>query len=494
MIISKNLDNNIKRIETVFLGNGDVVKRRFRMGKTDNYAYVLFIDNMANALLIENTVIRPLISNTKHADENLSHQRVFQNLLLTISESILIATDMKTTDDFDQCMAAVMTGDTALFVSGCDQAIIIASRGFAGRGVPTTETEIVVQGSKEAFAESLRTNTMLIRRRLRDQNLVIDQTVVGALTKTDVAVIYVKEIVREQVLQEVKDKINQIQTDAILDIGYLEQYIENDYLSPFPQCQVTERPDKAVAALLEGRIVIIADNSPFVLVVPCVLSCFFQSPEDYYGRFEIASMTRALRYVGALIAMVLPGLYLAIALYHPNMIPTELLLKMANARLTVPFPALVEILIMDIAFELLKEAGVRLPSSIGSTLGVVGGIIIGQAAVEAGLVSPIVVIVVALTAICGFTMPTISLNAGIRICKYLLVLTSAFMGLLGFWVGAVVILIHLASLKSFGFPYLYPFVSSDLNGYNDLKDTVVRPPLFMMKRRPIFAKPDHRKH
>ena len=486
MIISKNLDENIQKIEKIFVNNGDFIKRKFRIGNTDNFAYIFFIDNMANSTMLENSVIRPIMYNVKLADSKSTN--ISNDALSLLKESILIAPDMKDTENFNACIDAVMTGDTALFLSDSTKAIIIASRGFDGRGVPTTETEIVVQGSKEAFAESLRTNTMLIRRRLRDHNLVIQQTTVGRSTKTDIAIVYVKGIVREQVLQEVIKKIDNINIDAVLDVGYLEQYIENDYLSPFPQCQVTERPDKAVSALVEGRIVIICDNSPFTLIVPCVLSCFFQSPEDYYSRFQISSMSRMIRYFGGLTAMTLPGLYLAIALYHPNMIPTELLLKMANARATVPFPALVEILIMDVAFELLKEAGVRLPSAIGSTIGVVGGIIIGQAAVEAGLVSPIVVIIVALTAICGFTLPTISLNAGIRICKYLLLFASAFMGLLGFWMGSLIILIHLSSLKSFGFPYLYPFVSSNLNDYSDLKDTVVRPPLFWMKKKPIFAR------
>jgi len=316
--------------------------------------------------------------------------------------------------------------------------------------------------------------------------------VVGKRSKTDVALLYIRDLARPAVVEEVQRRIKTINTDAILDIGYLEQYIEDDYYSLFPQGHITERPDKAAAALLEGRLVIIADNSPFVLIVPTVIASFFQSPEDYYGRFQIMSLTRALRYFGGLVAATLPGLYLAIALYNPNMIPTEIMFNITAARANVPFPALVEILIMDTAFELLREAGIRLPSAIGSTIGVVGGIIIGQAAVEAGLVSPIVVIIVALTAICSFTLPNVSLVGGIRISKYLLIVGGALLGLLGFWLGVIIILIHLASLKSFGFPYLYPFVSSNENNYSDLKDTIFRPPLFMMKKRPIFTNKDNR--
>ena len=485
MKISPILQNNINLIESTFSESGDVIKRQLTIGGASIDAYILMIDNMANSQLIESAVVRPLIYNMRVGGPSLL---LVKDVTQVLSKAGILAPDIKEETDMDSAIDAVMCGDTALFIDGQKKAIIIASRGWTSRGVPTAETEIVVQGSKEAFSENLRTNTMLIRRRVRDKNLVISQEIIGKRTKTDIAVVYINGLVRPQVLETIKSRLGKIKTDTILDIGYLEQFIEDDYLSPFPQGQITERPDKAASALLEGRVVIIADNSPFVLIVPCVLACFFQSSEDYYGRFEIMSLSRALRYGAAILAAILPGLYLAIALYSPNMIPTELLLTMSHARENVPFPAVVEILLMDTAFELLREAGIRLPSAIGSTIGVVGGIIIGQAAVEAGLVSPIVVIIVALTAICGFTLPSVSLTAGIRITKYLLILGGAVLGLFGFWLGVLLVFIHLTSLKSFGFPYLYPFVSSDVNDYSDLKDTIIRPPLFFINKKPIFRK------
>lgn len=487
MKIFKNLTENIEYIENTYGGSGDIIKRKFPIGEKGNvYGYVVLIDNLANSTLIESSVIQPLIYYMRMAGPDVSYAT--GDILKILTNNGILAVDIREETYIKNVSVAVMSGDTALFIHGQPKALIIASRGFASRGVPTAETEIVVQGSKEAFSESLRTNTMLIRRRVRDEGLVIAQQQIGKRTKTDIAIVYIKDLVREQVIEQVKLRLKRIKVDTIFDIGYIEQYIEDDYLSPFPQGQTTERPDKAASAILEGRVVIICDNSPFVLIVPCVISSFFQSPEDYYGRFEIMSLSRILRYFAAILGTVLPGLYLAIILYNPNMIPTELLITMASARYNVPFPAIVEILIMDTAFELLREAGIRLPSAIGSTIGVVGGIIIGQAAVEAGLVSPIVVIIVALSAICGFTLPSISLTAGVRISKYLLIIGGAFLGLVGFWLGVLIILIHLASLKSFGFSYLYPFVSSNVNDYNDLKDTIVRLPLFLMKKKPIFAK------
>ena len=491
MEINKNLETNIDNLDKIFGESDDISKRLFPVGMYNlTKAYIIYIDNLANSDFISKTVVTSLMFNIRLVKPScFSSKDVFTALI----NGGITAPDIREEKDFNNVVIAIQSGDTALFLDGHDFALIIASRGWQSRGVPTAETEVVLQGSKEAFSESMRTNTVLIRRRIRDNNLVIRQTQLGRRSRTDIAIAYIKDIVRPDVLNEVQQRLDKIDIDAILDIGYIEQLIEDDWKSPFPQCQITERPDKVASSLLEGKIAIISDNAPFALIVPSVITCFFQSPEDYYGRFEIMSLSRLLRYLGCVVAITLPGLYLAIALYNPNMIPTEIMFRMAEARQTVPFPALVEIMIMDTAFELLREAGIRLPSAIGSTIGVVGGIIIGQAAVEAGFVSPIVVIIVALTAICGFTLPNVSLVGGIRISKYLLILGGAFFGLIGFWVGLIFILIHLASLKSFGFPYLFPFVSSDINGYSDLKDTLVRPPLFWMNKRPFFANEDQRK-
>ena len=297
-----------------------------------------------------------------------------------------------------------------------------------------------------------------------------------------------QDIAKENTLKEVEKRLKNIDIDAILDSGYIEQFIEDDYKSPFPQMQMTERPDKVASALLEGRIAIIVDNTPFVIIVPTILASFYQSSEDYYQRWEIMSFIRIIRYIAGIIALCLPGLYIAIAVYHPSMIPMELILKMIEARKDVPIPAVLEIILMELAFETLKEAGIRLPSAIGSTLGIVGGIIIGQAAVEAGLVSPIVVIVVALTAICSFAIPNIALVSGYRLCKYFIILLSSLLGFFGFWIALLICLIHLVNLKSFGIPYLYPFVSVKEEDYNDVKDTILKLPIFMLKKRPIFAK------
>ncbi len=373
-----------------------------------------------------------------------------------------------------------------------DIALQASTKGFPSRGVSEAKTEVVVQGPKDAFTEIGATNIVLIRRRIRDTKLKVKRTKVGKRSKTDVAILYMEDIVRKEILQEVEYRINQIDIDVILDSGYIDQLLENRWLSPFPQLQMTERPDKAASALLEGRVVIVIDNTPFVVIAPATLNVFFQASEDYYDRWEIMSFIRLIRYCAGFLAVALPGLYIALTVFHPSMLPTNLALKIAETRQNIPFPAVGEILIMELAFELLREAGIRLPSPVSSTIGIVGGIIIGQAAVEAGIVSPSVVIVSALTGICTFVIPNIALVSGLRLTKYIVLIFSAFLGLYGFWLALILMLIHMASLKSFHIPFLYPFCSASVNNYNDLEDSIFRLPLWFMKKRPIFSNDKHR--
>jgi len=482
--ISLNIDENITYLEDVFKDCGDIVKRKFPVGvNKDIWLYVIYVDDMVNRNLIESRVLDTLMIEIKKTppDKNNLEYSLFKELV----DGGITTADIKESDNLDDACTEILSGNTLLLIDGFSKCIIISTKGFPKRGVSEADTEIVVQGSKEAFAESFRINTVLIRRRIRDTGLKIEQLKIGRRSKTDIGIVYIDDIVRKEILEETKKRINDIDIDGILDSGYIEQFIEDNYLSPFPQVQLTERPDKAASALLEGRIVIIVDNTPFVLMLPAVLASFYQSAEDYYQRWEIMSFSRIIRYIAGFIAVALPGLYIATAVYHPSMIPTQLLFKIASSRGNVPIPAVFEVLLMEIAFETLREAGIRLPSAIGSTLGIVGGIIIGQAAVEAGLVSPIVVIIVSLTGLCSFSIPNIALVSGFRLVKYIIILFSSILGLFGFWVSALLILIHLVSLKSFGIPFMFPFTSAESS--SDMKDTFFRIPIFKMKKRPIFA-------
>ncbi len=484
--ISKNIDENINYLENLFQNCGDIVKRKFPVGvNKDIWLYVMYIDDMTNRALIEDRIIETLMIEIRKIPPN--QENFNYNLFKELIDGAVTTADIKENDDLDDACTEILSGNTLLLIDGFSTGIIVSTKGFPKRGVSEPDTEVAVQGPKEAFAESFRINTVLIRRRIRDTNLKIEQIKVGRRSKTDVGIVYINDIVRPEILEEAKKRIDEINIDAILDSGYIEQLIEDDYLSPFPQIQLTERPDKAVSALLEGRIVIIVDNTPFVLILPTVLASFYQSSEDYYQRWEIMSFVRIIRYMAGFIAISLPGLYIATVVYHPSMIPTQLLFKIVESRGDVPIPAVFEVLLMEIAFETLREAGIRLPSAIGSTLGIVGGIIIGQAAVDAGLVSPIVVIIVSLTGLCSFSIPNISLVSGFRIMKYIVIFFSAILGLFGFWVSMLLILVQLVALKSFGIPFMFPFTSAENS--SDMKDTFFRLPVFMMKKRPIFANP-----
>ncbi len=488
MDIYASLEQNAQHLASVFTDCGDIVKRQFPVGKhKELQCYVTYVDMLTDTAKIEQTIVDQLMVSVRLVPPIAEYFR--DNLFDTLKDSGITTADIKEVSDFESVNLAILTGDTAVFIDGYPKAIIVSTKKFPTRGVSAADTEVVVQGSKDAFSEVFRFNTALIRRRIRDTSLKVFQTKVGRRSQTDIALMYLSDVVRPNILKEVKERLGNINIDAIIDSGYIEQLIEDDWISPFPQVQVTERPDKASAAILEGRIVVIVDNSPFVLIIPATLNTFFQSSEDYNQRWEIMSFVRILRSIAGVLATVLPGLYLATAVYHPAMISMLLVLKMAGAREMVPVPAVLEIIMMDLAFELLREAGIRLPGPIGGTMGIVGGIIIGQAAVEAGLVSPIVVIVIALTGICGFAIPHVSLVSGFRLMKYLFIVLSAFLGLYGFWLAGILCLIHLVSLKSFGIPYMFPYSSGDLNSFTDLKDSIIRVPLFMMKKRPIFANP-----
>lgn len=484
--ISKNLEKNITIIENAFQNCGDIVKRHFFVGeKKDIAVYMIYTDNIVNGNAIEESILTNIMNRCRIDGKK-------EGMLKRLTEEVIAIGEMNEVKTFQEIFDAVLLGDTILLMDGNDIALQASTKGFPSRGVSEAKTEVVVQGPKDAFTEIGATNIVLIRRRIRDTKLKVKRTKVGKRSKTDVAILYMEDIVRREILQEVEYKINQIDIDVVLDSGYIDQLLENRWLSPFPQLQMTERPDKAASVLLEGRVVIVIDNTPFVVIAPATLNVFFQAAEDYYDRWEIMSFIRLIRYCAGFLAVALPGLYIALTVFHPSMLPTNLALKIAETRQNIPFPAVGEILIMELAFELLREAGIRLPSPVSSTIGIVGGIIIGQAAVEAGIVSPSVVIVSALTGICTFVIPNIALVSGLRLTKYIVLIFSAFLGLYGFWLALILMLIHMASLKSFHIPFLYPFCSASVNNYNDLEDSIFRLPLWFMKKRPIFSNDKHR--
>lgn len=411
---------------------------------------------------------------------------------LMLEEHVIGLSDVQPLATYDEAEAALLAGNGILFLAGDDNVYKISSKGYPGLGVSKAESEKVMRGSKEGFTESEKLNVALIRKRLRDPRMKVEEGQIGTRSHTMMALVYMEDLIYPGLLDTIKQQMDAYEIDGIMDSGMLEQLTEKHWLSPFPQYQSTERPDRAASAVLEGRVVLVTDHSPTVLIFPSDYNSFFQTSDDWYNRFEIATFARMLRFFAAILAMSFPAIYVAVTTWHTSLLPTNLILSMAAARQGVPFPSLGEVLLMEISFELIREAGIRLPGPIGNTIGIVGGLIIGQSAVAANVVSPIVVIVVAFTALCSFAIPNEEFASAFRLLKYGCIFMGAWLGLYGVLLSYLWVLIHLSHLNSFGIPYLMPYVASDLNDYEDERDSLIRFPLRMMRKRPIFARREAR--
>ncbi len=484
MHLEKELQKNRAAIEAEFRDCADIILREFCIRGGIGTLLMVYTDNIVDGDAIQDFIMTNVMArgSLQEAETPLDG---LMGEVIAIGELTRIETLAEVCD-------AVLLGDTVLLAEGCDFALQASTKKFPTRGVNKAETEVVVQGPKDAFTEMMSVNVVLTRRRIRDTRLKVKRKKLGQRSKTDMAILYMEDLVRPMLLKRIEKQVDALDLDHLPDSGYAEQLLEARQYSPFPQLQMTERPDKTSAALLEGRVALLPDNTPYAILLPSTLNTFFQAAEDYYDRWEIMSFIRFMRYVAAFLTVTLPGLYIAFAVYHPEVLPTALALKVAATREAIPFSVIGEVLLMELAFELLREGGIRLPSPVSSTIGIVGGIIIGSAAVDAGIVSPTVVIVSALTGICSFVIPNVSIVSGLRISKYLVVLFASVLGLFGVWAALILLLAHLASLNSYGIPYLYPFCSSSINDDTDWEDSIFRLPLSKMKRRPVFARPDAR--
>lgn len=478
MTASSKLKDNLDLLNDILGQNSDVIFRQFRLGLAQQVeAAVVYVDGMTDNSLLNRDILNPLMLESREAGINTVRGNLFEQ----VKNFALSASEVKDTSSIDKVVKAILYGEAALFIDGQSNALLISLKNWKDRGVSEPMSEVVVRGPREGLTENLRTNTTLIRRRLRSPNLIFEDFHIGQVTNTGVTIAYIRGIVSPDMVAEVKRRLGSINIDGILESGYIEELIEDAPRSPFPQVLHTERPDRVVAELLEGRVAILTDGTPFVLVVPAAFVTFMQSPEDYYERYVVGTAIRWLRYIGFGVSLLLPSLYIAITTFHQEMIPTRLLISIAAARQGVPFPALVEALLMEFTFEALREAGVRLPRAVGQAVSIVGALVIGQAAVQAGIVSPLMVIVVALTGIASFMIPTFNIAITMRLLRFPMMLLAATLGLFGIMVGILAIMIHAAGLRSFGVPYLAslaPFHAADV------KDVAIRAPWWAMNKRP----------
>lgn len=475
--LTPDLKNNIDILQKILGDSPDVIVRQFSCGpKHELQIALFFLDGMANKTIINDNIIRPLIYDSPLLNWNNS---VSIRNVDDIQHSLISVGDVKKVDKITDMIKGVLYGDTLMLLDGCKDALLIDTKGWENRGVQEPSIDQVVRGPREGFTETIRFNTALLRRKILDPNLTIEQMIVGERTRTNIAIAYVKGIANPKVVEEVRRRIQAIKTDAILESGYIEQFIEDTPYSPFATVGNTEKPDIAAARMLEGRIVIIVDGTPFALTVPMLFLEGFQASEDYYSRPYYASLIRLIRFLSFFITLLAPAVYVALTTFHQELIPTPLLITMAVASEGTPFPAVLEALGMGIIYEILKEGGVRLPSQVGQALSIVGALVIGQAAVEAGLIGAPMVIVIAVTAIASFLV--VSHTDAVTIIRFILIILAGILGAFGIVIGLMGVLIHLAALRSFGSPYLAPLAPLTIR---DLKDVFIRAPIWNMFKRP----------
>lgn len=479
--LKKTLIENIQQVKESLGESSDIVTREFTIGQDGKIKLGLFYtDGLVNTLFIQNIILKTLMVDIRKANLNTtasSKKKAFEIL----RDFALSVGNMKEIVDFKNLLTSLLSGDAIILIDGYDQGFAIDTKEWEERGVTEPTSQTVVRGPKDSFSETLRTNTSLIRRRIKDPNLWIETRQIGRRTKTDVAITYIKGIASDKIVEEVRRRLDRIDIDGILESAYIEELIQDETYTPFPTIYNTERPDVVSAGLLNGRIAIIVDGTPFVLLAPTLFVQFFQSPEDYYQRFDIATLIRIIRYFSFFITLLTPSLYIAITTFHQEMLPTPLLINIVAQRDGVPFPALVEALIMEVTFEILREAGVRMPRAVGPAISIVGALVLGEAAVQAGIVSPVMVIVVSITAISSFVSPTYSMPAATRILRFLFMGVASSFGLFGIVLGLIAMVLHLCSLRSFGIPYMAPMAPFI---WDDQKDVVVRFPIWNMFSRP----------
>ncbi|MGZ0039561.1 spore germination protein [Paenibacillus ottowii] len=486
--VTGNYDSDLQAIREAIGQNSDVHFREFVMKKFHARSVLVFIEGMQDEKLMSKQVLEVLMFEDGQGQDQQKQPEGLSNSF--IKESLMPITQISEVTSMEELYEFILLGHTVLLIEGMKEALLVGSPNGAIRSVNEPTSEALLRGPRIGFTEVLSENTSMLRRQGLNKSLEMKKFQVGNRIKKDLVIAYIKDIVNPDLLEEVNRRISKIDMDFLPESGYVEQLIEDNYLSPFQQAHNTERPDRVINALLEGRIAILLDGTPFALIVPVTFSMLLQSPEDYYERWIPGTLLRLLRFSGAFIALMGPALYISFISFHPGLIPTKLVISIIGTRQGVPFPSVIEVLILEISIEILREAGIRLPKPIGPAMGIVGGLVIGDAAVNAGIVSPFLVIVVAVTAISSFSIPTYSAGITLRLLRFVGMFFAAMLGMFGTIMFFLLICIHLTKLNSFGVPYVTPFSPMRLS---DWKDVYIRAPLSLMKRRPVMMKTQQRK-
>lgn len=485
-ILSNNISSDIELNKKIMMTtydiprNSDLLHREFNITVKNKIlkAFIVFIDGMTDRTVINNNILQPLmlLSNLEIKEEPKDVGEFIFNRLIPYNQ-------IKKVHNYTDVISNVNFGGCVIFIEGLEYAFMADTKFWDHRGINSPKSETVIRGPQEAFNEQIRANTALLRKILKDKDLMVQNVPIGKRSNTPCAVMYIKDIANDSLVREVLKRVKSIKVDYIFDSGELEQLLEDSTFLAAPQIFATERPDKVAMMLAQGNVAVALDGSPFVLVMPATITEFLHTTEDTNIRFPYVNFIRIIRIIGIAIALLLPGLYISITNFHQEMIPTNLLFAIEASRENVPFPSVIEIFIMEFSFELIREAGIRVPGAIGSTIGIVGGLILGQAAVTANLASPIMIIIVAITALGSFSVPSFSMSFSIRIMRFAYIFLGAVAGFLGIALGLVLNSLLLASSKSFGVPFLTPFAPVTNGKYSD---KLTRKPIWKQEKRPDY--------
>jgi spore germination protein KA len=449
-----------------------VVVKEILLGKKNFLeATVIFIQGLTNSTVIDETILKPLMLQVD--EENLPES----NKLEFLCKKYIVRGETSIIGDRDTVIDALNHGSTAIFLNDIEKFILVNTRGGEYRAISEPPNESPLRGTREGFVENIEVNVTMIKRFIKDKNLKTEVFEIGERSKTDVCLVYIDDIVDKDLLDTVRRKVTSINTDIVEATGIIEQFVEEDAYSPFPQAAGTERPDRIAARILEGRVAVLLSGTPFAITYPAILTEFFQSPEDYYQRTFVSNFVSILRFIAASIVIFLSPIYLSLVSYNVELIPINFIIPISQSRQGIPLPPFFEILFMELVVELIREGGLRLPPKIASTISIVGGIIIGNAAVESKVVSPSTLLIVGISTVASFVIPNYEMAIALRVLKFPILILSDALGFLGIAISYSFLVVHVFSLKSMGVPYL-------TFSKQDMQDTFLRYPLYKQNNRP----------
>lgn len=472
------LDDNVRLLKEIFHKDMDYSLRTFELFQ-HRHAAIVYLNSLVDQEVINHDVIKLLQHYEAPEKEPL-------DILKFLIDNILYFNDVKKVKDFSTIISSIVQGKAVVFIDGIAEALELDVVTKEKRSIEEPETERVVRGPRDGFIEHLSTNVALLRYRLPIPEFRVEESEVGARTKTKVVVCYIEDIANPTLVEEMKKRIDAIEIDGVLDSGYAEQFLEDNPLSPFPQLINTERPTKVVGNLLEGRVAVMFEGSPSALIAPATFNQFYHTTEDYNEHWVISSFVRVFRILALLFSLTFSSLYVTVISFHPELIPAKYVVAASSGRHSIPFPVILEVLLLELAMEVLREASIRMPQQVGGALSIVGVLVVGQSAVQAGFVSPITVVIIGMSTIGSFAIPSYNAANTFRMLRFLLIILAGTLGLLGLALGLMVVVNHMLSLRSFGVPYMDPYAPFNMKA---MKDSIIRFPFYKLKKRPSNIHP-----